>query len=341
MQRCLAVIACSLAFVLTGATAPVFITTPSVVVYPLIGNGGIDSQAGPDLAVLIANQIAQLGGVTVKPPPPGTEQRDYLVTARKLGVDYYVSGYVTTVGDQISLVEQLVSAYSGSVVWSTTAEVQTVGDAAGQGGLIRTAIINHAGRAYASLDTQSPTGPATGRATPGPNEANLRIGGGGGGGGARPAPKAPAAGPKGPAALGLLPAPRPTGPTGPKIAVLQLGGPANPSYRAYAELALVKALRDRGYNAALAGETTQKLALLGTLVCAKTGAAALIGGSVDATAGDPAQGAWTTAKVALTRYDCASNHVVGHAPAKPMTGWRWQAAIDDAIAASLKGYAVH
>lgn len=157
---------CSLAIALVGASE-LLIGTPSVVVYPLIPNGsGVSTETGARISVTIATQIAQLGGVSVKPAPPGVEQHDFLTAARQLGVDYYVTGYVTPLGSQASVVEQLVSTKSGSIVWSNTAQLETYGEAAGQGSVIRSAVLAYASRAVAQL--QPVTGTPAPRVQPTP-----------------------------------------------------------------------------------------------------------------------------------------------------------------------------
>lgn len=147
----LSVCVCVCALALLGAT-PLLLNPPSVVVYPLIANGsGVNSETGDRLAVTFATEIAKQGGITVKPAPPETEQRDFLQTARRLGVDYYVMGYVTPIGNDASVLVNVVSATSGITVWSTTSQLTTYADAAGQAAAIRAAIIAYASRSINTL----------------------------------------------------------------------------------------------------------------------------------------------------------------------------------------------
>lgn|GEM_PF-1135588 len=125
---------------------------PVVVVYPLTVSGGTDPEAGANVAVAIANRLATIGGITVKTYPPGTKRADYLTVALSLGADYYITGFLTPLGDQVTLVTQLVGTSSGSVISSSTALVRTYADATAQADLLGDAIIHHAGRALATLD---------------------------------------------------------------------------------------------------------------------------------------------------------------------------------------------
>ncbi len=138
---------------------------PVVVVYPLALSGDVDKEAASRLAVLFATAIAEGNQVIVKPPPPGTERKDYRTTAASLKADYYVTGYVTPIGDEVSVVEQVVSVENGIVIFSNTAQVRTYNDVAGQGEILRGAILRHAARNLGAIVAP------TSRATPEPTAA--------------------------------------------------------------------------------------------------------------------------------------------------------------------------
>ena len=148
------------------------LTKPIVIVYPLTVGSGMEAEAGASVAVLLAQKLAQYNDVVVKPYPPGTKRQDFLTAAAAAGADYYVTGFLTPLGDEASLVVQIVSVASGTVVLSNTALVKTYGDAGAQSEFLHNAILHHAGRALASLD-KPPTSD-----TPAPNpsakdEANV------------------------------------------------------------------------------------------------------------------------------------------------------------------------
>lgn len=144
---------------------------PVVVVYPLTASGGADPETGASIAVTIAQRLSVGGTILVKPYPPGTQRADFRNAASALGADYYISGFLTPLGDQLSMVTQVVSVASGTVITSSTAFVRTYADAAAQAESLHDAILRHAGRALATLD-------APPRQTPAPNpseknEANI------------------------------------------------------------------------------------------------------------------------------------------------------------------------
>ncbi len=130
---------------------------PNVIVYPFTANGSsLDREASSRLATIIATQMANTGQVTVVPPPPGTERKDYLTVARAHSAEYYIAGFISPLGNGVSVVEQVVSASSGIVVYSTTAQIQTYADAAGQGDDLAIFIGRHANRGLAAIGTAPP-----------------------------------------------------------------------------------------------------------------------------------------------------------------------------------------
>ena len=171
------------AFVLTGArhaSAPPAAPTPSptpaatptpalpvVIIYPFQVNGDADKQAGVKMVALMSSQMLASGGTVLKPPSAALVPRsEYLTNAIKNGADYYISGYLTPVGDAVNLVEQVVSTTSGAIIWSNTAQLQTYGDAVTQAIYMNKAIIAHSGRAEAQYQAQQAS------ATPEPGPAN-------------------------------------------------------------------------------------------------------------------------------------------------------------------------
>lgn len=143
----LAVLAASVVWL--GATP--ILTPPRVVVYPLTVNGDAEQDAGDRLAVLFAQQMSE-NGIKVVPPEPGTPRTDYLKAARTLGCDYYITGFITPLGAEVTVVEQVVSTISGTVVASNSAELLTYADASGQGATLATLVKRHAERAFAPLN---------------------------------------------------------------------------------------------------------------------------------------------------------------------------------------------
>jgi len=95
-----------------------------VIVYPLTATTGTNPEAGSNVAILFSTRMAESGGLTIKPPTPGTDRADYLAAARKQNADYYITGYLTPLGDDISMLAQVVSTFSGTVVFSTTTVVR-------------------------------------------------------------------------------------------------------------------------------------------------------------------------------------------------------------------------
>ncbi|MBV8727724.1 MAG: hypothetical protein JO233_08055 [Candidatus Eremiobacteraeota bacterium] len=138
---------------------------PSVIIYPFSINGEADKRAGVKLASLYTKEIQTMGGVMIKPPlAANVDRKLYLTDAIQSGADYYLSGYITPLGEQVAVVQQLVSTQSGAIIWSTTAQMLTYSDAADQADTIRRVLLAHAGRVEASYQAQQTS------ATPAPEE---------------------------------------------------------------------------------------------------------------------------------------------------------------------------
>ncbi len=163
MRRLLVVLFCASIALLpswlprAASAQTVLSVKPSVVVYPFSANGStLDREASSRLATIIATQISQTGRVTVVAPPPGTERKDFLSAARRAGADYYITGFLSPLGDGVSVVEQVVGTGSGIVLYSNSAQLSTYADAAGQGDNLASFIAQHANRGLAAIGTAPP-----------------------------------------------------------------------------------------------------------------------------------------------------------------------------------------
>lgn len=157
---------------LLGASASLPIK-PTVIIYPFVAStSSVDREASARLATIIASQMANAKNVTVIPAPPGTERKDYLRVAKEHNADFYVAGFISPLGEGVSVVEQVVTTRGGIVAFSNTAQLQTYADAAGQGDTLAQAIATYANRGFASL----PTPPPAASPTPSANGPHADIG---------------------------------------------------------------------------------------------------------------------------------------------------------------------
>lgn len=142
---------------LLGAGQSSLLAKPRVIVFPfLASNSAIDREASSRLATAIATEMANTGKVSVIPPPPGTERKDFLTAARANGADYYVTGYLTPLGDGVSIVEQVVGTVSGIVVYSQSAQLTTFADVNGQGDQLAQFVSFDANKSLAAIGTPPP-----------------------------------------------------------------------------------------------------------------------------------------------------------------------------------------
>jgi TolB-like protein len=176
VRRLLAVVLVALlGLPLLAATPETFSIKPRAVVYPFTSTSSgssVDREASSRLATIIAQQMANTGLVTVIPPQPATERKDYLSAARTQNADYYIAGFISPLGSGVSLVEQVVSTATGIVIFSQSTQLTTYQEAAAQGDDIAQFIVRHANRAFASIGTPPPQASPTPAPSSGP-EANL------------------------------------------------------------------------------------------------------------------------------------------------------------------------
>jgi TolB-like protein len=175
VRRLLAVVLVALlGLPLLAATPSAFYVKPTVMVFPFSATGSsIDREASSRLATILAEQMANTKQVTVIAPPPATERKDYLSVSRAHNADYYVSGYISPLGNGVSVVEQVVSTTSGIVVYSQSAQLNTYNEAAGQGDDLAQFIARHANRGLALIPTPAPQAASPSPAPSSGPEANL------------------------------------------------------------------------------------------------------------------------------------------------------------------------
>ena len=221
---------------------------PTVIIYPFTVNGEADKRAGGKLATLYTREIQLMGGLALKPPPaPSVARKDYLKAAIQNGVDYYLSGYITPLGEQVAVVQQLVSTASGAIIWSSTAQMLTYSDAADQADMVRKMVLAHAGRVEASYQAQQTSG------TPAPEEhgAQTNIA----------------------AILGIFhrmrPGPKPTlaPEKKPKRGVLVVQVAANPSSLTTSATTTLALSLNRAYNVARSAVITQSIPTDARTIC--------------------------------------------------------------------------
>jgi hypothetical protein len=297
---------CAMSMVFMGTIASAASNAAVVVVYPLTITASGDPGVGKQVASLIAQQLSQSGGVDVREPSPDVVRQDYLKEARRLGADYYLSGFVTSIAGQLSVVEQLVNTLTNTTVWTNNARLVSTDDARAQGDLVLAAVVSRSGH--------------------GSSIAGAAIGG----------PQAT------PAAADVVKVHETTAVAGVSIqsyAVLLTGGNESQKMRSYADAAIIKALRARGAEAVLLDDPVGDLSVLGPALCASTGERVLLGGTVAVNVmPDREINQWAEAKIDLSTYDCATHlKLESHSGDGATYNWTW--AVDQAVDGALRAVA--
>jgi len=149
------------------AAAPAFTIVPSVIVYPLeAGSSDLNREDSARIATTLATQIAIGGAVKVIPPKAGVERANYLADARQAGANYYVTGFITPLGSGASVVEQVVSTVSGTIVFNITNYITSLDDIIAQGDALRNGIIERGNRALQAFQAPPPAAATPASATP-------------------------------------------------------------------------------------------------------------------------------------------------------------------------------
>ncbi len=152
------------------AVTPAFTIVPKVVVYPpAIGSATLDADLITHITGVLAAEIAADGSVKVLPATPGLDRARYLADARALGADFYVTGFAAQIGTHLSVISQVVSVQSGTVVFSTSATVQNDRDTAEQADELRAGILERSDRGIQALEATPPPPDPTPTPSPAPS----------------------------------------------------------------------------------------------------------------------------------------------------------------------------
>jgi hypothetical protein len=282
------------------AAAPAFTIVPSVIVYPLeAGSSDLNREDSARIATTLATQIAIGGAVKVIPPKAGVERANYLADARQAGANYYVTGFITPLGSGASVVEQVVSTVSGTIVFNITNYITSLDDIIAQGDALRNGIIERGNRALQAFQAPPPAA-----ATPAPEPSN----------GAETSINKMFAHKKGeaPASVALVP------PMDATIGILTVGGSAGYDQRTAAAKSIAAAIERGGRHAVIVNADTPS-----NDVCAANKTTSLVAAWLDTPAN-------ANAALRMIAYDCSGKIAYDHSFHEPLAG-----VTDDAVSAYL------
>jgi hypothetical protein len=283
----LAVFAC-LSVILTGV-APAFTVIPTVVVYPLASSSSLDRETTAQISTTLATQIALGGAIKVVPPKSGVDRANYLADARSLGANYYVTGFATPLGNGASIVEQVVSTTSGTLVFSVTNYITTLAEIVAQGDTLRQGIIERSSRGIAAFTAPTPA-PAPEASSGSDLNVNRILG-----------KKKPSA-----ATVALAP------PENTTLAILAVGGTAAFDQRTATAQAIVAAFERAGRHAVIVDAAEPSNAL-----CSASKASALVATWLDT---PPPNAANANSALRMIAYDCGGNVAFDRTFKQPLAG---------------------
>lgn len=102
---------------------------PTVLVYPFDAEAGYNAKAGMEVAKIFTQQFNQSGHVHLLPIPTNVSRTNFLTNAQHQHADYYVSGYITPIGDSASVVVQVVNVENQVIVFAQTSQLYGMNDA--------------------------------------------------------------------------------------------------------------------------------------------------------------------------------------------------------------------
>jgi TolB-like protein len=152
---------------------PAFAAVPTVLIYPFETQSGADPKIGAAISQILSQTMTGAGGMNVHTAPPNVARSDFQNYARQQHADFYISGYVTPIGDTASVVEQVVSVESGVILFSQTAQVFNVSDVASQSLQARAEILAYTNRGTQNIQRTSSNTPAPAVT----NGAQVKLGG--------------------------------------------------------------------------------------------------------------------------------------------------------------------
>jgi len=261
------------------AATPAFTIVPTVIVYPLASSPELDREASARIITTLATQIAQGGGIKIIPSTPGIDRDHYLSDARAQGANYYVTGFMTPLGNGASVVEQVVSTTSGTLVFSVTNYITSLADIAGQGDQLRAGILDRSQRGIQAFAAPPPS-----EDTPAPQASGTDVN-------VNKLFQRKKGNPA--AAIALAPPPDAT------LAILTVGGSSDFDQRSAAAKALAGAFEHAGRHAVIVDAGTPAPA-----VCTSTKAAVLVGTWLDT---PPPNAAASNSTLRMIAYDCNGN----------------------------------
>jgi hypothetical protein len=258
---------------------------------------GVTAAVGAQFADAIADEARDAGGVIVVRGAPNLTPAQFRSAARSLSADAYLIGSIAPVGNAYSVLIQLVNTRTGLLTWNTTVQVASVADVHGIGAQVRQLLLDQSGRGTFA-----------------------------------PAAAAPAASP----AVAFAAPDAESTPFPPSTyAVLTFGGSALTLERTLALRTVLAEIRKRGASAVADGVTGGDVESTGAQACMDTGAATIVGGTLDTVRVDdpavaPAPAAPVTASIALQAYDCRTQTLLP----KTLTAEKSAALSSDAIRAA-------
>jgi TolB-like protein len=133
---------------------------PVLVFFPFATGASVPAILGTQLPDRIEAELKSLGGFTILQGDPTAKPENYRALARAGGADDYVTGSIVALGNSYAVLEELVSARSGVLLWSNSQVFRTIDDIVGVGRTLVNLLTPVAPSTAGTLPTSATAAPA-------------------------------------------------------------------------------------------------------------------------------------------------------------------------------------
>lgn len=109
------------------------IQRPVLVFFPFNAGASVPATLSTQIPAKIEAELKALGGIAIIDGDPTAKPESFRSLARAAGADGYVSGSIVAIGNSFAVLEQLVSARSGVMLWSNSTGFRSIDEVRGAG----------------------------------------------------------------------------------------------------------------------------------------------------------------------------------------------------------------
>jgi hypothetical protein len=109
------------------------VVQPVLVFFPFAVGASVPASLASQVPAKMEAELQAIGGVTIIQGDPAAQATSFRTLARAAGADAYVTGTIVAIGNSFAGLEELVSARSGVLLWSSSIAFRTIDEVSGGG----------------------------------------------------------------------------------------------------------------------------------------------------------------------------------------------------------------